>query len=168
MSYYRVGDYYLAGDPGLFSAIGAGIRGAVRAGVGFLSGGPVGAIAAVMPSVSGGRSTGSGLMVPRIASPGPTVGSILPATLPMLIPPQGIPIGPQAGAAGVQPSGYHLNKTAYFLKSGAYVAPGTKWVRNRRRNFANGRALNRAITRTAGFSRLVKRSRKNLRALAKI
>ncbi len=168
MSYYGVGDYYLAGDPGLFSSIGGFLKTAARGAIGLFSGGPVGAAAALLPSVTGGRTTSSGLMVPRIASPGPTVGSLLPATLPMLVPPQGMAVGPQMGAAAVQPSGYHLNKTAYFLKSGQYVAPGTKWVRNRRRNFANGRALNKAITRTAGFNRLVKRSRKNLRALAKI
>jgi hypothetical protein len=66
------------------------------------------------------------------------------------------------------PKGYRLNKSSYFLKSGQFVPAGTKLVRMRRRNFANGRALRRSIGRVKGFERLVKGSRKSLRALAKI
>lgn len=168
MSYYGTGDYYLAGDPGLFSSIGGFLKTAARGAVGFVTGGPVGAAAAVLPGIVGGRSTSSGAMIPsRIADPRnlPDIPSMVmgPAARGLMIPPStGTAVAPY------QPKGYHLNKTGYFLKSGAYVAPGTKWVKNRTRNFANGRALNRAISRTAGFNRMVKRSRKNLRALAKI
>jgi len=155
VSYYGTGDYYLAGDPGLFSSLGGFLKRGVQTGVGFLTGGVGGAIRANLPQQ-------------RIASPGPQVGSLLPQTLPMIVRPQGIEVGPQTGTAVGPPRGYHLNKSGYFLKSGQYVAPGSKYVRNRSRNFANGKALNKAISRTAGFNRLVKRSRKNLRALSKI
>lgn len=166
MSYYGTGDYYMAGDPGLFSSIGSFLKGGVRTGVGFLTGGVGGAIAA-----SGVLGRPSPQQPRAIASPGPQVGSLVPPTLPMIVRPQGIAVGPQApmgGMQGVPPRGYHLNKSGYFLKSGEYVAPQSRYVRNRTRNFANGKALNKAIGRTAGFNRLVKRSRKNLRSLAKI
>lgn len=68
----------------------------------------------------------------------------------------------------VIPKGYRLNKTSYFTKSEGFVPEGTKLVKIRRRNFANGRALRRAITRTQGFNRLVKSSRKSLRELSRI
>jgi len=45
------------------------------------------------------------------------------------------------------PSGYHANKTSYFLKDGTYVPRGSRCVRNRRRNPLNFRALNRSISR---------------------
>jgi len=49
--------------------------------------------------------------------------------------------------------GYHWNKSGYFLLSGEYVAPGTKMVKNRRRNPANPRATSNAITRIKGAKR---------------
>jgi len=45
------------------------------------------------------------------------------------------------------PRGFHLNKSSYFLRDGTFVARGTKFVRNRRLNNANGRAQDRAIVR---------------------
>jgi len=50
-------------------------------------------------------------------------------------------------------SGYHWNKSGYFLKSGQYVEAGTKMVRNRRRNPANPRATSNAIARISGAKR---------------
>lgn len=88
------------------------------------------------------------------------VASLLPGGRPAFIP------GPHSGE--MIPKGYRLNKSSYFLKSGQFVPAGTKLVRMRRRNFANGRALRRSIGRVKGFERLVKGSRKSLRALAKI
>jgi len=55
------------------------------------------------------------------------------------------------GATGMEqatcPSGFHANKTSYFLKSGEHVPAGTRCVRDRRRNPMNARALSRAISR---------------------
>jgi hypothetical protein len=53
------------------------------------------------------------------------------------------------GMAGPAPSGYHWNKADYFLRDGTFVPKGTKLVKNRRRNPANIRATNRAISRVA-------------------
>jgi len=53
-------------------------------------------------------------------------------------------------------SGYHWNKSGYFLKSGEYVPAGTKMVKNRRRNPANPRATSNAIMRIKGAKRYAK------------
>jgi len=45
------------------------------------------------------------------------------------------------------PRGFHLNKSSYFLRDGTFVQRGTKFVRNRRLNNANGRAQGKAIVR---------------------
>jgi len=50
-------------------------------------------------------------------------------------------------------SGYHLNKSAYFLMSGEFVPAGSRYVRNRKRNPANARATSRAISRVVGAKR---------------
>jgi hypothetical protein len=59
-------------------------------------------------------------------------------------------------AACTNGSGTHLNKTGYFLKSGQYVAPRTKCVKNRRRNPLNPRALSRSMSRLASAKRAAK------------
>jgi hypothetical protein len=58
-----------------------------------------------------------------------------------------IPGGETGMMASAQPAGYHANKSSYFLMDGTFVPKGTRWVRNRRRNPANARALSRAIGR---------------------
>jgi hypothetical protein len=103
--------------------------------------------------------------IPRLPVPLPggarlDIGSLLPGGKPAFI---------GGSAAGqVIPRGYRLNKSSYFLKSGEFIAEGTRLVKVRRRNFANGRALRRSIGRVQGFERLVKGSRKSLRKLSKI
>lgn len=47
-------------------------------------------------------------------------------------------------------SGYHLNRSSYFLRDGTFVPKGTRWVKNRKMNKANGRANDKAITRLEG------------------
>ena len=80
MSYYGTGDYYLAGDPGLFSSIGGFVKGAVG---GLITGGPIGAITGGIRGISSG---GSGRFVPPVAIPrfggggSPSVPSIDPRT----------------------------------------------------------------------------------------
>lgn len=65
-------------------------------------------------------------------------------------------------------SGFRPNKSNYFLKSGEFVAAGTRCVRNRRRNNMNERALRRALGRVDGFASLERRvdkaARKALRS----
>jgi len=122
------------------------------------------AVATAAAVIAAGRiAPGAG--VPRLPVPLPggariDIGSLLPGGKPAFIP------GPAAGQ--VIPRGMRLNKSSYFLKSGQFIAEGTRLVKVRRRNFANGRALRRSIGRVQGFERLVKGSRKSLRKLSKI
>jgi len=58
----------------------------------------------------------------------------------------------RAGKASGWP-GYHWNKSDYFLRSGEFVAAGTRSVRNRRRNPANARATSNSIQRIKGAKR---------------
>ena len=79
MSYYGVGDYYRAGDPGFLSSLGGAITGAVG---GFLTGGPIGAISGAVRSFTGTpqapqaapviRTPGIAGMVQRMAPGGAT------------------------------------------------------------------------------------------------
>jgi hypothetical protein len=57
-----------------------------------------------------------------------------------------------AGSVG----GYHLNKTGYFLKSGEWIPPLSRWVKNRRRNPGNMRALSRSLGRIKSAKRMTK------------
>jgi len=88
---------------------------------------------------------------PFVPGPGPAPG---PAPLP---PAQqqlgGCPPRGNGGAMILCPSGCHPNKSDYFLRSGAFVARGTKCVRNRRRNPLNPRALDRAASRLRSASK---------------
>lgn len=61
---------------------------------------------------------------------------------------------PPPPAAGATMGGYHLNKTGYFLMDGTYVPPGSKWVKNRRRNPGNMRALSRSLGRIKSAKRM--------------
>ena len=53
---------------------------------------------------------------------------------------------------GACASGYHLNKSDYFLKSGQFIRKGSACVKNRRRNPLNPRAADRAIGRLRSAS----------------
>lgn len=166
---------YLRSQRGDLKSILGGIVGGVTKVASFIPG-PIGSVAsAANRAISGTR-------------PAPTISSYPQPALPMTSSfaglrvggPSGISVGaeryqgvrgqvsvPVATGAGC-PKGYRLNKSGYFTKDGQYHEPGTKCVRYRYRNVANGRALRRAIGRTSGFDKLVKRNRKALRALAKI
>lgn len=96
-----------------------------------------------------------------------TVGSIVASRKPgppAVLPPPGsiggaltFPGGTTVSVAGVlpshaavgahAPSGYHLDK-----------ATRSRWVRNRRMNIANPRALRKAMRRVQGFEKLAKRT----------
>jgi len=76
----------------------------------------------------------------------------------------GVQGGSSSTAPPARPSGFHLNKTGYFLKSGQYVAPRSRWVRNRTVNYANGRAARKAGRRLKGTVKLLRRSFKFVEA----
>jgi len=76
---------------------------------------------------------------------------------PLAIMPGGNPflsLGPVPnGGGGGMPmgmSGYHPNKSSYFLMSGEFVPEGSRMVKNRKRNPANARATSRSIARIKG------------------
>jgi hypothetical protein len=65
---------------------------------------------------------------------------------------------PVSQTNGVRPSGYHLNKHGFYLSSIAtWIQPGTVWVKSRRRNPLNPRALHRSIARLVSARHAVKR-----------
>lgn len=74
--------------------------------------------------------------------------------------------------AGGNYPGYHLNKTGYWVNGsdlipGAhYVAPGTKWVKNRKRNPFNPKAASRSMSRLSSLHKGMKSLEKNLSKLA--
>ena len=155
---YRAGHQGGFGLVSMATGLGASLFGRLRR----KFAGP--AIASAAGVIAAGRiAPGHG--VPRLPVPLPggarlDIGSLLPGGKPAFI--------PGGGGIDVIPRGYRLNKSSYFLKSGQFVPEGTRLVKVRRRNFANGRALRRSIGRVQGFERLVKSSRKSLRKLSKI
>jgi hypothetical protein len=65
---------------------------------------------------------------------------------------------PVSQTNGVRPSGYHINKHGFYLSSIAtWIQPGTVWVKSRRRNPLNPRALHRSIARLVSARHAVKR-----------
>lgn len=126
---------------GLLGTLGTIAKGAL----GFVTGGPVGAVAAVAPSLVPHETRSGAMTLTR----GPT-----PSLMPMPGPPRLAPSvatasGPAIAATNgkVSHRGYHLNRSAYFLKDGTFVPEGSRWVKNRRRNPLNARALRRAVSR---------------------
>lgn len=153
------------GDPGLFGFLGD----AVKTVAGFIPGGST-VISAAERLLGGGSAPRTAAPsvtgVTKLSSPWSTPG-ITQQQVPVINPPFGGPPGvgvnlgpiqtgigqglqyPQQmnGNGGKAPSGYHWNKSDYFLKSGQFVPKGSKLVKNRRRNPLNPRAMSRAISR---------------------
>lgn len=136
------------GDPGLFGAIGGAIKGAVT---GFVGSGfnPLGAIGGAVGSFAGGGGPPKGLPSNLPALPQPGVGGAIRRILP----------GGESGyvSQGRPPSGYRLNKTSYFLKDGTFVPEGSRYVKIRRRNPLNPRALSRAMSRLTSAKKASKK-----------
>jgi len=150
VSYYNrpMGDYKTygyAGDPGWLSSIWKGVKKIAPRILGGIIGGPVGAI--ITGATVGGAVVSATRGKP--APPAPPPGSIGGAV--------SFPGGTTVSVAGVLPShaavgahapaGYHLDK-----------ATRSRWVRNRRMNIANPRALRKAMRRVQGFEKLAKRT----------
>ena len=173
----KAAKYGMQGDPGIFGDIWKGIKsvGRFAGGVAKASGLPIvsgigGAVTGILASKRD-RIPGASTRPPLITSfanpqqyPGPGVGraapvrvnwkAALPGGQPFLDVPQ------TNGVPSASMGGYHLNKTGYFVKerdangnfTGGWerVEPGSRWVKNRRRNSLNPRALSRAIGRVKG------------------
>ena len=144
------------GDPGIFGSIFKGIKSIAGIGTGIVS--KLG-----IPVISGVSGFASRFLQGRAGIPGASTQPIyqIPGVIPQrplglpgsgfrpsgTLPPQLLspPITAELpmGTAG----GYHLNKSSYFLMDGTFIEAGTKWVKNRRRNPGNMRALSRSLGR---------------------
>ena len=147
------------GDPGFFGDLWGGIKGAVG---GLVTGGPLGAIGGAIGGFTGAGQT-SPTQVPTLP-PMMTLPTQLQAVNGRRPPTTGeriqefLPGGKtgyegrteeemRAGKRDGLPSGWHWNKSGHFLKSGAYVYPGTKAVRNRKMNPLNPSAVKSSMKR---------------------
>jgi len=134
--------YGYAGDPGWLSSLWKKV---VRPIVGGLIGGPIGA---VIGGVAAGTAAVVASQPPPIAPPPGSIGGAVTfpggarVSVAGVLPTPGMP-----GAGGITPAGYHLDKKTR-----------TRWVRNRRMNVANPRALRKAMRRVQGFEKLAKRT----------
>ena len=150
MSYANrpMGDYKTygyAGDPGWLSSAFKFLKKKVLPIIGGIIGGPVGVGLGAIGGVIAATKPAPARLPPPGAPPGGIGGAI------------SFPGGTTVSVAGVMPShaamgahapsGYHLDK-----------ATRSRWVRNRRMNIANPRALRKAMRRVAGFEKLAKRT----------
>ena len=147
MSYGRrpMGDYKTygyAGDPGWLSSLWKKV---IRPAAGLLIGGPVGAVVGGLLSGSGGPAPTPKIAPPALAPPPGSIGGAV--TFPGGTQVSVAGVLPVGAPAGVTPAGYHLDKKTR-----------TRWVRNRRMNVANPRALRKAMRRVQGFEKLAKRT----------
>lgn len=144
------------GDPGLFGAIGGALKSI---------GGGIAKVASVaLPiAIPGIGGAAGGAIANIVSGGGPKPPAGLPTNLPALPTPgvggaiQRILPGGQSGyQSAAPPKGYRLNKTGYFLKDGTYVPPESRFVKIRRRNSLNPRALSRAMSRLEGAKKASK------------
>lgn len=147
MSYAQrpMGDYKTygyAGDPGWLSSAFKFIKKKIIPYVGKLIGGPVGGVIVGAGAVAGTRKPAG---VPALPPPPGSIGGAI--TFPGGTTVSVAGVVPHAGIGEHAPSGYHLDK-----------ATGSRWVRNRRMNVANPRALRKAMRRVQGFEKLAKRT----------
>ncbi len=143
-----MGDYKTygkGGDPGWLSSILKTIKKPLIRGVGTLFG-PIGTAIAVGATVGGAVIKATKPGAPPIAPPPGSIGGAVsfPGGTTVSVA-GGLPAHAAVGAHA--PAGYHLDK-----------ATRSRWVRNRRMNIANPRALRKAMRRVQGFEKLAKRT----------
>ena len=166
------------GDPGIFGALGSVIRGV--AGVAKNIPGPIGWGASAVSRLAGSGSQAAPPMPAWGQGRNAWLKKFGPAQMPQMPAPGLVAFGQRlipGGETGMQdappvgaPSGYHVNKTAYWRHDEAgewqFIPAESRWVKNRRRNPLNPRAASRAIGRleslkkaTARFSRITIRKK---------
>ena len=177
------------GDPGLFGSIWKGIKGVAKAAVGVAGSILPGPIGGVVRGVGGMVFGGRPQITPRAQLPAPAMPGVGTPRWKMQIPPftpyplvsyeeGGVQPGVAPGApAGLPPRGYRANKSGYFVHAGpagtaeymqgVWVPPRSQFVRSRRRNPLNPRALDRAASRITSFANADSRSRKKVKAAAR-
>ncbi len=140
------------GDPGLFGFLGkaAGFLGsAITGGVAGAVGSIAGAIAQQTNPPAGPGAVSFPSTPGIFGNPfqaqenGVTIIDRLRVAGTALVPGGVEPFGNGGGCA----TGFHPNKSDYFLKDGTFIQKGTVCVKNRRRNPLNPRAASRAIGR---------------------
>jgi len=134
--------YGYAGDPGWLSSLWKGIKKIAKP----IFGGIIGGIGTEMIAAPAQPALAPPTMAPPPGSIGGAIsfpggvrvsGALTPGAI------RGMPAVPGA----ITPAGYHLDKKTR-----------TRWVRNRRMNVANPRALRKAMRRVQGFEKLAKRT----------
>ena len=161
-----MGDARYMGDPGIFGSIFKVLKGAVQVGTGIA--GSLGVPGASAFSRFLGRRAIPGASTQPVYQPPmglPAAPLALPGGRPTFVGVQAgsAKLGLQYGRAALPPQlltppvtaelpmgtagGFHLNKSDYFLKDGTFIARGSRWVKNRRRNPGNMRALSRSLGR---------------------
>ncbi len=132
------------GDPGFFSFLGK-IAGRVARAIP----GPIGLAAGAILGRGTAPRPVPAQQLPRFQpTPLPGIGAGIARILP------GGETGFECPPGQACPKGMRLNKSAYFLKGGQFVAPMTRCVKIRRINAGNGRAVRRAIRRENAFVKL--------------
>jgi len=170
------GDYY-RGDPSFLSGIGRAVKVLAGTAIGYLTGGPKGAIAGAVGGTSEAISTG---ITQETLAAGGSQSALTPALQaqhkaallkgPVGKPPGGMIGGPPGMALALMPGMHvrrmHPNKSTYVTRGGGTsrwpvgitIHPkGTEAVPSRRMNVANPRALRRALRRAHGFAKLARR-----------
>lgn len=137
--------YGYAGDPGFLSSV-LKIGRRLLPIAGRIFGGPVGAVIGAVAGAAAGSKPRAPAAPPALPPPPGSIGGAV-----------SFPGGTTVSVAGVLPShaaigahapaGYHLDK-----------ATKTRWVRNRRMNVTNPRALRKAMRRVQGFEKMAKRT----------
>ncbi len=134
--------YGYAGDPGWLSSLWKKV---VKPVIGGLIGGPIGA---VIGGIAGGASQAPTVATPPALPPPPgSIGGAVTFPGGARVSVAGVLPVSHAGLGAHQPAGFHLDKKTR-----------TRWVRNRRMNVANPRALRKAMRRVQGFEKLAKRT----------
>jgi len=150
------------GDPGFFGDLWGGVKGAVG---GLIKGGPLGAIGGAVSGFIGTPGATSPSATSPFLPPMITMGPGIQATNGRR-PPQvekpgargaierflpggetGMMDDPRYRAGKPSQTGWHWNKSGYFLKSGEYVEAGSRQVRNRKMNPLNPSAVKSSIRR---------------------
>ncbi len=141
---YYTGDYYMMGDPGIFGAIGRGIKRVGGRLIGAISGiGPVARVARALPAGIGAGRAAAIMKASR--------GAI--AAHPRAA-------GAAAGAAGAIAAalGIEALQAPTSFQRGFHVSRTTgQLVRNRRMRVTNVKALHRSLRRIGGFARVARR-----------
>lgn len=132
------------GDPGFFSFLGKIAKRVVTS-----IPGPIGFVAGTLLGGTRRQQVEQRFQaVPRQPVPVPGVRGAAQRFFP------GGETGFECPPGAACPKGMRLNKSAYFLRDGTFVAPATRCVKSRRINAGNGRAVRRAIQRENAFVRL--------------